>query len=169
MKKLISTIALSICSLTATAVDLKAITIDWEDNATKVHLVGADTRQTAKMQIMSSAEGWASVYFSWQNLEEGMETCSPRDEEWDANGYRETVYKINGQNVKMRERCTKYTDTNSHYKMSWAITDNGHSFIVNTFKNAKDSVHVKFSDGGAVNFSAKGFSREWNSFGGNAI
>ncbi|GAM59089.1 hypothetical protein JCM19231_550 [Vibrio ishigakensis] len=69
----------------------------------------------------------------------------------------------------MVESCNEFQDSSGEYTSAGALTDAGQQFIVNEFKR-KNVVHVKFGpNGGAVNFSAKGFTKAWNNGGGDAL
>lgn len=80
------------------------------------------------------------------------------------------VWKFNGQPVQIFQWCKRYADTGRHFLYATAVTDKGDKFIVDSFK-AKDHVYIEPSSdfNWKVNLSAKGFSKAWGAYGGNAL
>lgn len=80
-----------------------------------------------------------------------------------------TVIKVNNQAIKAIYYCNPFNDNKEkHYLSLTAKTDAGQNFIVNAFKQAKS--HIIFEFGNMkIFFPATGFSKSWNSSGGNAI
>ncbi|AYO17107.1 hypothetical protein D0812_22215 [Vibrio owensii] len=94
-----------------------------------------------------------------------------------SKGPRSSTWKVNGTNVRMNEWCTRSTikipmgDKGKYYWYLSAtpVTDRGDNYIINTFKSAKKSVAIEASTGDKYNVSAKGFTKVWNNFGGDAL
>lgn len=83
---------------------------------------------------------------------------------------KNAIWKFNGQPVQIFQWCKKYADTERYYVYATSATDKGDKFIVSTFK-AKSFVYIEPSSdfNWKVNLSAKGFSKAWNSYGGDAL
>ena len=75
---------------------------------------------------------------------------------------------FNGQAVKMLKFCNNFTDINKGYHIYTPATDKGHSFIINLFKTSTAPVKLTF-DGDVLYVPVRGFTKVWNSAGGNAI
>lgn len=75
---------------------------------------------------------------------------------------------FNDQAVKMLKFCSDYTDSNSAYYTYTPATEKGLLFIVNLFKTSTTPIKLTF-DGDTVYVPVRGFTRAWNSSGGNAI
>lgn len=95
-----------------------------------------------------------------------------------SKGPRSSTWKINGTNVRMSEWCTRSTfkiplgDEEGQYYWyisATATTDRGRNYIINAFKTAKSSISIEASTGDNYNVSAKGFTKVWNNFGGDAL
>lgn len=79
-----------------------------------------------------------------------------------------TAMTFNGQAVKMTRFCNKFSDTNVTYYLYTPSTEKGHSFIINLFKTSTTPVELGFNDD-TLYIPVKGFTKVWNSAGGNAI
>lgn len=80
-----------------------------------------------------------------------------------------TTMTFNDQAVKMNRFCNSYADAKNvtHYSYSPA-TERGHQFVVNLFKTSIVPVKLTF-DGDTLYVPVEGFTKVWNSAGGNAI
>ncbi|MFM2591320.1 hypothetical protein [Vibrio sp. TBV020] len=109
----------------------------------------------------------------------GIDRCDPADYSTnDKNaGPLDSVWKFNGVNVRMLEWCEEselklpFGGNGQHY---WYInattyTDKGNNYVTNTFKVAKEPIKIKASTGEVFAISAKGFTKVWNNFGGDAL
>ena len=79
-----------------------------------------------------------------------------------------TTIVFNGQAVKMSRWCKKFADANQYYYEYTPETDRGDSYVINLFKRATLPIKIQI-DGDAFYFPVMGFSKVWNSAGGNAI
>ncbi len=75
---------------------------------------------------------------------------------------------FNGQAVKMFRWCKKSSNSNQNYYQYTPQTKRGDAYLVNLFKQSKQPVKVQFDDE-TLYIPVKGFTRVWNSAGGNAI
>lgn len=78
------------------------------------------------------------------------------------------VAKFDNQPVKMILYCETFTNVNIKYAYATPETNKGLQYVVNLFKKKSGSVNVEFH-GLNGQISAKGFTKAWNSAGGNAI
>ncbi|WP_117236139.1 hypothetical protein [Vibrio maerlii] len=76
------------------------------------------------------------------------------------------VLKVNGQNVRFNAACNLI-----NYAYYTIATATGTSYVVNEFKRASTvSIHIPYKDTNrGVPFSAAGFTKLWNSYGGGAL
>ncbi|PMO44774.1 hypothetical protein BCT10_13940 [Vibrio splendidus] len=79
-----------------------------------------------------------------------------------------SVIKINGQAVKFLTFCNQFSDNNNWYQSMTPETTRGKNFVVNTFKNAPNTVSIEATDY-TFNATAVGFTKAWNNAGGNAL
>ncbi|PMH10891.1 hypothetical protein [Vibrio splendidus] len=101
-------------------------------------------------KISSSQDGQQRIYITLP---------TPCDENSDQN-LKPTVVRTNGKNVRYSQYCD-----GSIYLSPY--TDEGFNYLVKEFKQSHS---VKFELSGIpVVFDAKGFTKAWNSFGGDAI
>jgi hypothetical protein len=75
---------------------------------------------------------------------------------------------FSGQAVKMIRSCNKYNNVDQNYYSYTPYTDKGHKYIVDLFKKSTTPIKVTI-DGDKVDIPVKGFTKVWNSFGGDAI
>ena len=73
-----------------------------------------------------------------------------------------------GQAVKMLRWCKKALDKNRYYYNYTPETDRGHSYVVNLFKVATSPIEIQHNNETLL-FPVIGFTKVWNSAGGNAI
>lgn len=169
----------------------------WRLNIFPKHseLTAPDTKGTGLLsEILSSGDGKQKIYFTEKNLttyiySEGHtdrtqiyvnDFCNKDDfpikldeETYFSNDY--LVWNFNNQNVKMNQFCIHQDilDTKDH-NGSWflqvtALTESGDTFISNLFKKSTSNVKIRSSSGYIYNIPAKGFTKAWNSYGGDAI
>ena len=79
-----------------------------------------------------------------------------------------TAMTFNNQAVKMLRWCIKYTDSQSYYLSYTPDTDRGHTYVVNLFKTALLPIKIQYNNE-TLRFPVTGFTKAWNSGGGNAI
>ncbi|EGQ9303616.1 hypothetical protein WD376_004201 [Vibrio vulnificus] len=101
-------------------------------------------------RISSSQSGQQRIYVTT------AVTCSDREAIYDS-----ATIKTNGQNV----RYNKYCDGNWIYLTP--LSKAGDNFLVDQFKK-KNHVAFEFLDIRVV-FDAEGFTKSWNSYGGDAL
>lgn len=82
--------------------------------------------------------------------------------------YDTTTMTFNGQAIKMDKFCSNFADSNNTYYYYTPSTEKGHQFVVDLFKTSKAPIKLTFN-GNTVYMPVKGFTRMWNSAGGNAI
>lgn len=75
---------------------------------------------------------------------------------------------FNGQAVKMLRWCKKFTNSSGYYFSLTPDTDRGHSYVVNLFKAAILPIEIQFNNERTY-FPVIGFTKAWNTSGGNAI
>lgn len=100
---------------------------------------------------------FSSAYFGDNNV------CS-----YESNYATSTTLVFNGQAVKMSRWCRKFSDANKYYYSYTPETERGHRYVVNLFRTSVSPVSVKL-DNDLLSLPAIGFTRIWNSAGGNAI
>jgi len=123
--------------------------------------------------IASNLDGKQNLYFQITNISDGkfISSCSPSTNGYEHNEtgdnyMRDTTWTINNQNVKMIVFCNERSD-GTYYPYATAETNAGKDFVVNAFKKS-NAVRISGGDFN-VNLTAKGFSKTWNSYGGDAI
>jgi hypothetical protein len=99
--------------------------------------------------ISSSNNGKQKLYITL------AKTCNDKDMK------EETVVKTNGQNVRYHWFCNGSNIYLTPYSKA------GDNFLVDQFKK-KNSVKFEFSDI-SLTFDATGFTKAWNSYGGDAL
>lgn len=140
--------------------------VDWSTNNNQAEVLqewsytGIDlSRILNVVKVGSSTSGKQRIYFETINWSNGefKNTCSGEMEA--------TTIKVNNQNVTFHRWCNKETFDGQQFNvLSFSpVTGKGLDFVVNQFKT-KNTVTV---DG--VKYSAKGFTKVWNSYGGDSI
>ena len=122
----------------------------------------SDDAKFFEAQISHSSVGNQRLYFS-DLSSYGDSICS----------YESTVPKnstiiFNGQAVKMLRWCKKYSNSSNYYLSYTPETARGHSYVVNLFKVATTPIEIQFNNERTY-FPVIGFTKAWNSAGGNAI
>lgn len=75
---------------------------------------------------------------------------------------------FNGQAVKMSKFTKTYYETQKNYYYSTPETEKGHAYLVNLFKKAESPIKIEYRDQ-TFYIPSKGFTKKWNSNGGDAI
>lgn len=79
-----------------------------------------------------------------------------------------TTMIFDGQAVKMSRWCSKFGDSNNYYFSLTPETERGHNYVVNLFEIATSPIEIQFNYEKTY-FPVIGFTKAWNSAGGNAI
>lgn len=83
--------------------------------------------------------------------------------------YSTTITMIfNGQAVKMMRWCKKFKSSNHYYYDYTPATNHGDNYVINLFKKSTAPIKIQI-DNDTIFFPVLGFTRVWNSAGGNAI
>lgn len=129
----------------------------WQDGWTTV----ANDQYFADVTISPSKAGSQEVYFSLFNSRKNLcfrESSAPEDK----------IIKIGNQNIKALRWCKKVSSENAYYYNYVAQTRSGQAYVERTFKNASGKVKVTL-DGYTLPVPSKGFTKQWNEAGGNAL
>ena len=111
--------------------------------------------------ISHSKSGEQRLYFTQFTLGENI--CN-----YESNLPTSTTMNFNGQAVKMSRWCVKDKDQNIYYFSYTPETDRGHTYVVNLFKTALSPIKIQYNNE-TLRFPVTGFTKSWNSAGGNAI
>lgn len=112
--------------------------------------------------IGHSTSGHQRIYFTSYYNEDGN-VCSS------TTTYPTTATIIfNDQAVKMSRWCKQFADVDQYYYQYTPETDRGDSYVINLFKRATLPIKIHI-DGETFYFPVMGFTKAWNSAGGNAI
>lgn len=79
-----------------------------------------------------------------------------------------SIMVFNGQAIKMSGATKKYSDTKNTYVSYTPETTAGHNYVVNLFKKSRSPIKVEFQ-GDTIYVPVTGFTKVWNSHGGDAI
>ena len=112
-------------------------------------------------EVTHSSVGEQRVYFALAHLDDSK-ICTYENEYAD-----DETFIFSGQAVKMLRWCRKSSDGQYYYQYT-PETNRGHSYVINLFKKATTPITIKV-DGETVYFPVMGFTKVWNSAGGNAI
>ncbi len=122
----------------------------------------SDKFEVLEAEISHSTSGHQRLYFyDYSSLVNS--TCK-----YESSVPKSSTMIFNDQAVKMLYWCKKYTNSNSFYLSITPDTERGHSYVVNLFKVATSPIEVQFSNERTY-FPVIGFTKAWNSAGGNAI
>ena len=77
------------------------------------------------------------------------------------------IITFNNQAVKMFRWCKRFDDGKDFYEYIPA-TERGHSYVVNLFKTSTSPIKIDLGND-TIFFPVMGFTRIWNSAGGDAI
>lgn len=120
-----------------------------------------DTAMLFTSFVGHSDAGEQRLYFQSGYADESN-ICSYENEYPD-----DTTMVFSGQAVKMLRWCVKSDDGQYIYQYT-PETTRGHSYVINLFKKATTPVEIKIG-GETLPFPVIGFTKLWNSAGGNAI
>jgi len=170
-------LVLSIALLTTTNIDASENTTNqygWRDNSALTASVTDNLNWLYVASVDTADDGMQRMYFSvyGKNLDNNtwVHSCSTEGmTKLSDNRYlTENSWKIGKRNVRMNVFCEYSSKDNHWYEYATPTTYLGREYVTNTFKKAKYQVFVKSTDY-AQHFSAKGFTKAWNNFGGNAL
>jgi hypothetical protein len=113
-------------------------------------------------EISHSSSGEQRLYF-YDLSSLGDSLCT-----YESSVPKSTTMTFNGQAVKMLRWCRKYTDSRNYYLSYTPETDRGHTYVVNLFKTALLPIKIQYNNE-TLRFPVTGFTKAWNSGGGNAI
>ncbi|ELA9391957.1 hypothetical protein P7M43_04610 [Vibrio parahaemolyticus] len=107
-----------------------------------------------------SLGGYQRMYIRWE-----PESCEVKKTP------EKVILKIEGQNVSFYAFCNAYTDSKGHYLNATPISEKGAKFVVDQFKKKTWVTIYGFTgtDVKEVKFWANGFTKAWDSAGGNAL
>ncbi|MCP5212995.1 MAG: hypothetical protein H6998_18925 [Hahellaceae bacterium] len=148
--------------------ELTARYFTWDDlgERSSVHLINKHDKDKSNIItaiIGRSEDGVQRIYFSIE-FHGKYNMCLPKQ-------ISETsIAKLDGQPVKMRTWCNKYTysNSNNYYLTITPETIAGRKFVVSRFKTAPKEVLFEH-EGIVVYIPAKGFTKAWKQFGGDAL
>ena len=115
-----------------------------------------------EVEISHSKSGEQRLYlFDYSYL--GDNTCT------DISSVPETItMTFDGQAIKMLQWCKEYSNSSNYYLSHTPETDIGHAYLVNLFKTAVLPIKLRYS-GEVLQLPVIGFTKAWNSSGGDAI
>ncbi|WP_201596390.1 hypothetical protein [Psychrobacter vallis] len=122
----------------------------------------SDESKILESEISHSKSGGQRLYFSDYNAT-NINSCKYTTTIPDS-----TTMIFNGQAVKMSRWCQKFRDSSSYYFSLTPETERGHNYVVNLFKVATSPIEIQFNNERTY-FPVIGFTKAWNSAGGNAI
>jgi hypothetical protein len=121
-----------------------------------------DTSKILEAEITHSTSGQQRLYFS--DLSSAAKSVCKYESKLPGS----STMTFNGQAVKMLRWCKKYTDSSSYYLSLTPETDRGNNYVINLFKVATSPVEIQYNNE-KLYFPVIGFTKAWNSAGGNAI
>lgn len=92
-----------------------------------------------------------------------------RKERTKYNSTTTTTMVFNGQAVKMTSFLETYDKSQKIYFYYTPETEQGHAYLINLFKKSKSPIKIVRSNGETLFFPSDGFTKVWNSNGGNAL
>lgn len=113
-------------------------------------------------EIGHSRSGQQGIYFRNYYVED-MNTCS-----YESSLPKNTTMIFSGQAVKMLIWCKKFSNTDRYYLELTPATERGDNYVINLFKVAILPIEIMYDDD-TISFPVTGFTKAWNSAGGNAI
>lgn len=136
---------------------------------------GSDTKRAFYSSVGHSKEGEQRIYFNIDNdfstsINEYANPSSPLYSFHLRNTSKPNskTMVFDGQAVKMVGFSKTYADTYNSYYSYTPETNKGHAYLINLFKKATSPIKVEF-DGETIYFPVKGFTKKWNTTGGDAI
>ncbi len=121
----------------------------------------SDNNMIITGEVNHSNVGEQRVYFALAYLDDS-DICTYENKYAD-----DETFIFSGQAVKMLRWCEQLSDGQYIYQYTPA-TIRGHSYVINLFKKATAPITIKI-DGETIPFPVMGFTKAWNSAGGNAI
>ena len=112
-------------------------------------------------EVSHSSEGEQRVYF-YLTYSDDSNICTYENKYPD-----DETFVFSGQAVKMLRWCDKFSDGQYSYQYTPA-TVYGHNYVINLFKKATSPIKIKVGSE-TIPFPVMGFTKAWNSAGGNAI
>ena len=122
----------------------------------------SDESKILTAEISHSQLGKQRLYFA-DSVYEGSSSCK-----YESIVSSSTTMIFNGQAVKMSSWCKKYNDTGNYYYILTPTTEQGHNYVINLFKIAISPINIQYNNE-TMYFPVIGFTKAWNSAGGNAI
>lgn len=113
------------------------------------------------VEIAPSRGGKQNLYFFWDS----------KDCIVDKDKFDKKVFKVNGKNVNFIVFCHNYKNSDEKYISATALSEQGAEFVINQFKtNSWITLSNINSDKlDKVKFWANGFTKAWDSAGGDAL
>ncbi|MEZ9710910.1 hypothetical protein [Vibrio breoganii] len=135
---------------------------EWGTDNSTLYFWGYDSGEYRGVSIFIAHSSIGEQRLYIEHMVSDENTCTPHSD------ISTSVVSFNGQPVKFTTFCKQFSDSKKWYQSMTPETENGANFVFNAFKNASATVSVKIS---AYTFdaTAKGFTRAWNSAGGNAL
>ncbi|MDX2375005.1 hypothetical protein NJD71_12850 [Psychrobacter sp. PP-21] len=137
---------------------------DYGDRSASVMYMSGSSEDSKILiaNITHSASGHQGLYFS-DHYVDTSDVCS----------FKTTVPSrytmvFNGQAVKMLRWCKKFTDVDQYYFELTPATERGDNYVIRLFKKATLPIKIQY-DNETLNFPVIGFTKAWNSAGGDAI
>lgn len=162
-------LAIGLFSTTYSQANINVVTLDWgdtvENNSAFIGYIRDydpdSTKRSITLTISHDKNGIQRFYIISPNT--GSDARCNIYSKPDTS-----TMSFNGQAVKMNRFCNKFTDTSNTYYSYTPSTEKGQSFIINLFKTSTAPIELTFDDG-TLYVPVKGFTKIWNSAGGNAI
>lgn len=122
----------------------------------------SDESELLEAEINHSRSGEQRLYFS-DFSSKGSQICK-----YQSQIPTNITMSFNGQAVQMSRWCKKYIDSNNYYFDFTPKTERGHSYVVNLFRVSTSPIKIQY-DNETLYFPVMGFTKAWNSAGGDAI
>lgn len=138
----------------------------WESNIVTSVAKSNGVRHLFQAGVFLSSDHKQMLYFTHFGLDDDLKCSFPKVRD-DIHAQIE-IWKFNNKNIKMVNRCSLSPTTGEVYFYAYALSDNGAEYIIKQFLESKKYVSVK-NDSFNFNFTAVGFSKIWNGYGGDAL
>ena len=122
----------------------------------------SDESRTLVVEIDHSTSGLQRLYFN-DFYTGNLNSCKYQTTVSDA-----TTIVFNNQAVKMSRWCKKFSDADKYYLELTPATVRGQNYVINLFKAATSPISLQYNNE-TLYFPVMGFTKAWNSAGGNAI
>lgn len=165
--KQLTALIISASLVTASQAVQFVVATSWEESQTSSAWINykehhSSEIKTLKAEINHSRAGQQRLYFSdLSSL--GNQICK-----YESTIPTSVTMNFDNQAVKMSRWCKKYIDSDNYYLDLTPETERGHNYVVDLFKKSINPVNIKY-DNDIMPFSVVGFTKAWNSAGGNAI